>query len=354
MKENITHRQHEVNREIDQTYEELVEHKNRQKSLDDELQALQAERSHYALLNEISERLEQLDKEGGAQLFWGENYDHANASRLTRQARDKVTSFDARVAELQERYDDSEDNISSLSARVNILNEEIIELEEYADEAAHEFVIEREMEKLPFRPMVMPWVDDEEDKRRFRRSLLASLLVAILLGLLIPLWDIPLPDRAEPVEIPKRMAQLIVEKKPPPPPPPPKVEKKLDETPKDKKLKEKAPEPKTKKTQVARKKAERAGLLAFKNNFYDLIDTAPENKLGASARISTKGKTAKTTARSLVTAQATSGSSGISTASLSRDVGGAGKGLKGVGFERVESAIGSDFFGDERPLSGGP
>jgi hypothetical protein len=55
-----------------------------------------------------------------------------------------------------------------------------------------------------------------------------------------------------------------------------------------------------------------------------------------------------------VTAQATSGSSGISTASLSRDVGGAGKGLKGVGFERVESAIGSDFFGDERPLSGGP
>jgi hypothetical protein len=28
--------------------------------------------------------------------------------------------------------------------------------------------------------------------------------------------------------------------------------------------------------------------------------------------------------------------------------------MKGVGFERVESAIGSDFFGEERPLSDGP
>ena len=163
-----------------------------------------------------------------------------------------------------------------------------------------------------------------------------------------------MPDRIEPVKIPERMAQLIVEKKPPPPPPPPQVEKKLEESTKEKKLEKKAPEPETKKTQVARKKAERAGLLAFKNNFSELIDSGPEKKLGAQARISTKGQTAKSSSRSLVTAQATSGSSGISTASLSRDVGGAGQGIKGVGFERVESAIGSDFFGEERPLSGGP
>ena len=44
----------------------------------------------------------------------------------------------------------------------------------------------------------------------------------------------------------------------------------------------------------------------------------------------------------------------LGTSLTSRLVGGAGKGIKGVGFERVESAIGSDFFGDERPLSGGP
>ena len=352
MKENIEYRQQEVNREIDQTFEQLVKHKEEQKALDAELKALQEERSHYLLLSEISDRLEQLNKEGGAKLFWGDEYDEDTANRLTQRAHDKVINFDARVAELQKRYESSEEDISSLAARVNILNEKSVELEEYADEVMHEFIIEREMEKLPFRPMVMPWADDEEDKRRFRRSLLASLLVAVLLGLLIPMWDIPVPDRIEPVEIPERMAQLIVEKKPPPPPPPPKVEKKLEESTKEK-AKKKEPEP-TKKTQVARKKAETAGLLAFKNNFADLIDTGPDEKLGAQARISTKGKTARQTSRSLVTAQATSGSSGISTASLSRDVGGAGQGMKGVGFERVESAIGSDFFGEERPLSGGP
>ena len=354
MKENIEHRKVEVNQEIDQTYEQLSSHQDKQKALDAELQALMAERSHYSLLSEISDRLEQLHKEGGAQLFWGDDYDAAKASQLTEHARNKVIDFDKRVAELQQRYDDGEENIQSLAARVNILNEQSLELEEYEEEARNEYVIEREMDELPFRPMVMPWADDEEDQRRLRRALAASLLVAILLGLLIPLWDIPVPDRLEPVKIPERMAQLIVEKKPPPPPPPPQVEKKLEESTKEKKLKKKAPEPKTKKTQVARKKAERAGLLAFKNNFSELIDSGPEKKLGAQARISTKGQTAKRTSRSLVTAQATSGSSGISTASLSRDVGGAGQGIKGVGFERVESAIGSDFFGDERPLSGGP
>jgi outer membrane biosynthesis protein TonB len=354
VKENIEHRKVEVSQEIDQTYEQLASHKGKQQALDAELQALLAERSHYSLLSEISDRLEQLHNEGGAQLFWGDDYDAAKASKLTEQARNKVIDFDSRVAELQQRYDDGEENIQSLAARVNILNEQSLELEEYEEEARNEYVVEREMDELPFRPMVMPWMDDEEDKRRLRRALAASLLVAILLGLLIPLWDIPMPDRLEPVKIPERMAQLIVEKKPPPPPPPPKVEKKLEESTKEKKVKKKAPEPETKKTQVARKKAERAGLLAFKNNFSELIDSGPEKKLGAQARISTKGQTAKSTSRSLVTAQATSGSSGISTASLSRDVGGAGNGIKGVGFERVESAIGSDFFGEERPLSGGP
>jgi len=352
--ENIKYRQEEVNREIDETYETLVRHEEGQKALDRELKALLEERHHYSLISEISDRLDQLHKEGGAQLFWGDDYDDSKASQLTQRVRNQVIQFDSRVAELQKRYDNGEESIHSLSARVNILNEKSFELEEYADEKRHEFVIEREMDELPFHPMVMPWSDQEDDKQRFRRALAASLFVALLLGLLIPLWHIELPDRVEPVKIPDRVAQLIIEKKPPPPPPPPKLEKKLDESTKAKKEKKKAPEPVPEKAQVARKKAESAGLLAFKNNFSDLIDTSPEKKLGARARISTKGKTAKQTSRSLVTAQATSGSSGISTASLSRDVGGAGKGIKGVGFERVESAIGSDFFGDERPLSGGP
>ena len=353
-KNNITQRQQDINRKIGATQDELARNQQAQQAIDDELNALLAERQHYVLLGEISDRLDQLNKEGGAQLFWGDDYDRSSASQITQRARNKIVSYDSRVAELQQQQDVGQEDIECLTARVHVLNEENLQLEEAAEQEKHDFVIEREMEPMPFRPMVMPWTSQGEDEKRFRRILLICLFLSALLGYLMPLWEIPIPDRIEPVKIPERMAQLIVEKEPPPPPPPPKqAEKKPEETAKDKRPKEKAPEPKTKKAKVARKKAESAGLLAFKDNFADLIDTAPDRKLGAKARISNQGKTAKKTSRSLVTAQATAGSGGISTASLSRNVGGAGKGIKGVGFERVESAIGSDFFGEERPLSDG-
>jgi TonB family protein len=47
-------------------------------------------------------------------------------------------------------------------------------------------------------------------------------------------------------------------------------------------------------------------------------------------------------------------SKGINTAALSRNVGGTGKDIGGVEFSRVESSIGTDFAGEERPLSDGP
>ena len=353
--DNITQRQQDIGRKIDEAHVEIDRNQQAQKAIDDELNNLLAERHHYVLLGEISDRLDQLNKEGGARLFWGDDYDHSSASQITQRVRNKVVDYDSRVADLKQQQDASLESIECLTARVHVLNDESVRLEEYAEERKNDFVIEREMEPMPFRPMVMPWTSQGEDEKRYRRILLICLFLSVLLGYLVPLWEIPIPDRIEPVKIPERMAQLIVEKEPPPPPPPPKkAEKKPEETPKDKRPKEKAPEPKTEKAKVARKKAESAGLLAFKDNFADLIDTSPEKKLGAKARISNQGKTAKKTSRSLVTAQATAGSGGISTASLSRDVGGAGKGIKGVGFERVESAIGSDFFGEERPLSDGP
>lgn len=345
---SIEDRQQEVNRKIDETYDKLVKVEDEQKVVDEELRNLLADRSRFHLLSEISDRLEQLQKQGGAELFWGEEYDYSTAAEHTQRVRDRVINYDSRVAELTKRYNTGEEAVQSLAARANMLNEESATLEEVAEEARLDFVIEREMDELPYRAIIMPWASTREDENRFRKILVIGVLLAVILGILIPMWDIPVPDKIEPVKVPERLAKLIVEKKPPPPPKP--VEKKLE----DKKPRKKAPEATTKKAKVARKKAETAGLMAFKNNFAGLIDSGPEKKLGAQARISSKGKTAKKASRSLITKQAAGGSGGISTAALSRDVGGAGKGMKGVGFERVESAIGSDFFGEERPLSGGP
>jgi len=172
-----------------------------------------------------------------------------------------------------------------------------------------------------------------------------------LLGILIPMWDIPVPDRVEVVEIPERLAKLMVPK--PPPPPPPKPEKQEEKKPDKEKAKKKddKPVPEAKKS---RKKAERAGLMAFKDDFADLIDDTPIASLGSKAKISGKGSKAKTTTRSLVTSNVGTSSSGINTAALSRNTGGSGDGIGGVEFSRVESSIGSDFYGEEAPLSSGP
>jgi TonB family protein len=47
-------------------------------------------------------------------------------------------------------------------------------------------------------------------------------------------------------------------------------------------------------------------------------------------------------------------SAGINTASLSRNTGGSGESIGGGEFSRVQSSIGTDFDGEESPLSSGP
>jgi TonB family protein len=139
-----------------------------------------------------------------------------------------------------------------------------------------------------------------------------------------------------------------------PPPPPPKVQEKIEEKLPDKeKPKKEEVKPVPEEAKKARKKAERAGLMAFKDDFADLIDDTPI-KLGASAKITGKGSEAKKTTRSLVTSNVGTSSAGINTAALSRNTGGSGESMGGVEFSRVESSIGTAFDGEETPLSSGP
>jgi outer membrane biosynthesis protein TonB len=200
--------------------------------------------------------------------------------------------------------------------------------------------------------MNMPWNKDDKDQKEVRKVLLLVLFFSMLLGILIPMWDIPIPDRVEVVAIPERLAKLMVPKKEPPPPP--KKQEKPEEKKPEKEAKKKDDRPVPEKAKKARKKAERSGLMAFKDDFANLIDDTPIAKLGSKAKISGNGSKAKKTTRSLVTASVGTASGGINSASLSRNVGGSGESMGGVEFSHVESSIGSDFFGEERPLSGGP
>ena len=79
---------------------------------------------------------------------------------------------------------------------------------------------------LPFyREYDLPWTSGKEQERRFKRILGIVFLVGAILGIVWPFIPVPEPDPYEVVEIPPRIAQLMLEEKPlPPPPPPPKEE----------------------------------------------------------------------------------------------------------------------------------
>lgn len=369
MSKEILQAQEEINRQIEDARQRIRKLEQTETGALVELKQLTEERKKYLALGEISNQLELLEKLGGADLFWGDGHDKTVVGEQQKSLKLLVAEFEGHFHQLQNKQNQDGESVESLTARINILNEELLQLQIQEEKVADEFIIEREVTKLPFRELNMPW-NRGNDQKEFRKILLIVLFFTFLFGILIPMWKIPVPDRVEVVEIPKRLAKMMLAKKAPPPPS--KVEKKEEkkEEKKDEKKKEKEvekpveqPKPESKKVEkptpepviTKRKKAERAGLMAFKDDFADLISDSNDVKLGAAAKISGKGKgsKAKKATRSLVTANVSGSSGGINTAELSRAGGGGGKDMKDVGFSRVESSIGEGKFGgDDRPLSG--
>ncbi len=345
--------------ELDQVRHRIRVLESEHQLIDEKLAALREDESKHRLLDEISERLNKLEEVGAGELFWADEYREDAAQVVIRRIQRTVSVYNANLDLLQERRRRVLEKIEDCRDEILDLDERAEQIRREAEESQFEFEVTRDIEPQDYRRSVMPWHKQGDDERRFRRCILASLLIAFLLGYLVPLWTLPQKDEDKVVEIPERLAKLVIEKKtkPKPPPEPEKVQPKKDEKkpePKQKVAKEE-PKPSKSEKKEARKKAERAGVLAFKDNFQDLIEDDLDNRLGERSQLSTAGKKENRSQRSLITAAAKAGSGGINTAELSRNVGGAGSSLAGVAFSRVESSIGTegDFAGEDRPLSDG-
>ncbi len=168
----------------------------------------------------------------------------------------------------------------------------------------------------------LPWVESEND-RRFKRIVTVSILVFGMLGVVIGLLPVPEPEQKSLQEVAPRLAKLILEKKPPPPPPKPKVEKKKADKPKPKKKVAKKPKPKAR-TEAARKKAERAGLVALSDELADLRESFDMATLADNNLQKATDRTPLVTQSRVISAKtAARGSGGINTRALSRATGGA-------------------------------
>jgi protein TonB len=182
--------------------------------------------------------------------------------------------------------------------------------------------------------LTLPWSVSAEDERRYRKILTAVLVLTIALGIAIPLLPVFKKNIEQQVELPPRVAKLIFEKRTEPKP---KLAPKVVEKPKPKPVEKKKPEPKQKvppkvvkkpepqeppvdAIEQARKKASSAGLLALQDSLDDLRDQSVDQLRGTN-RLSNSGSQARQTERSMITSKVGSASSGINTATLSRDAG---------------------------------
>lgn len=328
--------------QIDENRKELAALEGKLRAVDKKLADMSAQRQQYELLAQVCASLDKLEELGAADLFWGEQPKTQDITAHLGRVRSAATAFQEKVAAVDDNRRKIHDQIQKQLVKINFLNEDLAEQQELEELAKYEYVVHREIAPRPYRPMVMPWKGQREDEHRFRKALLLSLLLALLFGYLIDIWVLPIIDQDEVVEIPENIVQLA-RREPPKP-----VEKK----PEQKEEKPSKEKPKSEEKQQARAKAEKAGVLAFKGAFTDLIDDVPD-KLGVDARVSNSGKlTTGQTQRSIVVAQGRGGSGGISSAALSRNVAGTGTRMGGVGFSRVESAVGT-AAGADRPLSSG-
>lgn len=219
---------------------------------------------------------------------------------------------------------------------------------------------------ISFRAPVLPWAIAPADEARFRRILRRVLVTSGLICLVLLLMPRPVEDRTAPVELPPRLAKLVLEREPPPPPvkvaplapaaptaKPEVAQPKPNATPLPKAVAPEARRPVPGKppgeVDAARRKAAGVGLLAMANELAELRgapvavqlkqDIKPGRGVGAGVGVGVgAGTDPGLPARNLITSNATGGSGGINTAAYSRDTGGGG--LAGRATTLVEGVAG--------------
>ena len=198
-----------------------------------------------------------------------------------------------------------------------------------------------------YREYELPWEGDEESSERFRKILKVLLVILVVLGILFPL--LPTPKRETAVDIPTRLAKVMLEQKPKPPPPPKPVEQPKIEPPKVAAVKPVPPPVDLK--ELAHKKAERQ-LNQVKDELADLrqqMDLTPletKNLTGAVGQDSHAE-------RSLITSRVGAGSGGIPSANASRGFGTGAGSLTGHTATAVTSSVALASAANRNVHSGG-
>ena len=178
-------------------------------------------------------------------------------------------------------------------------------------------------------------------EKKYQRLLGTIFLVVAVLGLVWPFIPTPEPEFDDIIEIPPRIAQLLLEEKPLPPPPPV-VEEEPEPEPDDPEPEQVAaepepePEPEPDLAEIAREQAQ-AALLPFAEDLADLVDQELLVKVAVTRELSASVGEAARNERSMITSKVGAASGGINTANMSRNTGGTG--IAGRNTTKVASPV---------------
>jgi TonB family protein len=208
-----------------------------------------------------------------------------------------------------------------------------------------------------YRRFELPWTDEAEEDRSFRRIWVSLLAACVLLGLVVWLVVLPEPPANLQPAVPPRLAKIIVEREipPPEPPPPPQEVEQPKPEPTVERPRDKAPEPETDlvRTQKARAKAQNAGLLAMQDQLADIRQQfeLTKDQLTPSANTTGEVEGPSRAERSLITSKVGQASGGISMAGQSRGFGSGAGNLGGAGSTQMVVPFGGSGRGSA--LGGG-
>ncbi len=308
-----------------------------------ELETFSAERQRFDALKDVCNALDKLEELKADKLFWAALPEVKDVSGHREVVRNQITRFEQEISGVLEKHTSLNGQINQYQDELGILYEEVSDAYDREERRKEEFVIEREISPVSDHVAIMPWTNEAESESRFRKAILLAIFICIVFGIIIPVIKVPIRERmVTAVEIPKRLVELVrkeqIARAPKPKPVPKQEESKLakEETRPEKKQTADNPVPAAEQkkakpgggggnTEMARRKAEGTGVLAFKDAFKDLMKETPAPRVGAEARLSKESPLVAGRAvsrRSLVSIQAQDGSSGgIGNAGVSRNVG---------------------------------
>ena len=202
------------------------------------------------------------------------------------------------------------------------------------------------MDLPSYREYELPWSADSSQDRKFQRLLGIIFLIVAVLGLVWPFIPTVEPEFDEVIEIPPRIAQLLLEEKPLPPPPPPEPEPEEAEPdeaepePEPEQVVETEPEPEPEPEpdlqEIAREQAQ-AALMPFAEDLADLVDQELLEKVADNRELSASVGEAERNERSMITSKVGIASGGINTANMSRNTGGTG--IAGRSTTKVDNPV---------------